>query len=292
MAVKGPIFPGHTRIANRIYVRNESSSSEQKTTSTDPTAIIIYGWGDGRPKNVGKYADGYHALFPSARIFVVINPILDATTQTLGRRTQTMMPLIDALFPEKAGGDERIILHIMSNTGGIYAAATLNAYRERFGQDTCLPHHLCVSDSTPGSLNFGTEVWRWSRAMAMGVPKWVPLPFVFSQFLCCLFLCIVFYAAQAAGIEPSGPYSVRVFLEHDMTTPRALRLFMYSREDDLIHWEDLEEQAAIAKRKGYRTVLERFEGSPHVGHMRVHPKQYWAAILRSWNQAMEMEDGA
>jgi hypothetical protein len=124
MAVEGgPTFPGYTRIAHRIYLRNESQTksaeSRNKTTSIDPTTIVIYGWGDGRPKNVGKYADGYHALFPTARIFMVINPILDATTQVLGKRTQTMMPLVDALFPTKADhGPERIILHIMSNTGG------------------------------------------------------------------------------------------------------------------------------------------------------------------------------
>jgi len=51
---------------------------------------------------------------------MVINPILDATTQALGKRTQTMMPLVDALFPtgHADNGSERIILHIMSNTGG------------------------------------------------------------------------------------------------------------------------------------------------------------------------------
>jgi len=110
--------------------------------------------------------------------------------------------------------------------------------------------------------------------MAMGVPKWVPMPFVLSQAICCFFLCVVYYAAQLVGIEPSGPYSVRVFLEHDMTTPRALRLFMYSKEDDLIHWRDLEEQAAIARSKGYEVALELFEGSPHVGHSMTTPSPF------------------
>ncbi|KAI0390195.1 DUF829-domain-containing protein [Xylariaceae sp. FL0594] len=307
MAVEGSRgFPGYTRIAHRIYVRDDDAESEtqsQKTTTTtgpdsDPTHILIYGWGDGRPKNVGKYADGYHALFPMARIYVVINPILDATTQVLAKRTETMMPLVNAVFPGKTGADgsERIILHVMSNTGGIYAAATLNAYRVKFGSETLLPHHLCISDSTPGSLNFSTEVWRWSRAMAMGVPipSFLPslLTFKLAQSLCCLFLCVVFYLAQAIGIEPSGPYSVRAFLDPEMADARAVRLFMYSREDDLIGWRDLEENAAVARTKGYDVLLEMFDGSPHVGHMRVHPKQYWAAILNGWKRAMEKKEKA
>lgn len=207
-----------------------------------------------------------------------------------------MRPLIDTCFatpPGDAGASsERVIMHIMSNTGGIYAAATLNAYREAHGAGAALPHHLCVSDSTPGSLDFGTEVWRWSRAMAMGVPRWFPMPFRLTQFLCAGFLCFANYLALALGIEPSGPHSARIFLEHGFATPRALRLFCYSREDDLIGWRDLEDQAAAARRSGYTTVLEEFKGSPHVGHMRMHPEQYWGAILRCWKQAVEMEGKA
>ncbi|KAI0467174.1 hypothetical protein F4859DRAFT_278776 [Xylaria cf. heliscus] len=294
MAVKAPALPGYTPITNRIYIRNEKTGSDsesvrRKTTAADPTTILVYGWGDGHPKHVSKYSEGYHALFPSARIVVIINPILAATTQTLPKRTESMRPIIDTCFPTKDDGSERVIMHIMSNTGGIFAAATLNAYRERHGLDVVLPHHLCVSDSTPGGLNFGSEVWRWARAMAMGVPKWFPLPFQFTTALCAAFLFIVNYLAIAVGIEPSGPHSARIFVEHAFATPKALRLFCYSKEDDLIYWEDLEAQAANARRKGYKTVMEEFKGSPHVGHMRMHPEQYWSTILRCWEQAMEMD---
>ncbi|KAI0200824.1 hypothetical protein F4808DRAFT_460337 [Astrocystis sublimbata] len=293
MVVQAPSFPGYTPLTNRIYIRNEGTSSsaenvKRKTTAADPTTILVYGWGDGSPKHVSKYSEGYHALFPSARIVVIINPIFAAATQTLPKRTEAMNPVIDACFPTK-DDNERVIMHIMSNTGGIYAAATLNAYRERHGEDAVLPHHLCVSDSTPGGLNFGSEIWRWSRAMAMGVPKWIPLPFKFTQALCAAFLSMANYLALALGIEPAGPQSARIFVEHAYATPRALRLFCYSKEDDLIHWEDLEEHANIAQGKGYQTVLEEFKGSPHVGHMRMHPEQYWSTILRCWEQALEMD---
>ncbi|KAI1421829.1 hypothetical protein F5Y12DRAFT_717995 [Xylaria sp. FL1777] len=297
MTVEASAFPGYTPISNRIFIRNEKSSldsesTRSKTTATDPTTILIYGWGDGSPRHVSKYSEGYHALFSSARIVVVINSIFAATTQTLPKRTEAMRPIIDTCFPTKDNESERVIMHIMSNTGGIYAAATLNAYRERHGQDAVLPHHLCVSDSTPGSLNFGSEVWRWSRAMAMGVPKWFPLPFKFTQALCAAFLFVANYLAIAVGIEPSGVHSARIFTEHGYATPKALRLFCYSKEDDLIYWEDLEEQAANARSKGYNTVLEEFKGSPHVGHMRMHPEQYFGTILRCWKQAMAMHEKA
>ncbi|KAI1264970.1 DUF829-domain-containing protein [Xylariaceae sp. FL1019] len=294
MAVKGPIFPGYTPVNSRIYIRNESPKSDASTigsqgSASEPTTILIYGWGDGLPKHVGKYGEGYHALFPTSRIVVIINPIFGATMQTLRKRTDSMKPVIDLVFPNEADGSERILFHIMSNTGGIYAAATLNAYRERYGQDAILPHHLCVSDSTPGSLTFSTEVWRWARAMAMGMPKWIPWPFAATQAVCCMWLYFMHYLAMAMGIEPSGVQSARVFLDPSIASTRALRLYIYSKEDDLIGWEDLTAFAATARSRGYQTVEEEFLGSPHVGHMRHHPEQYWATILRCWKQALLME---
>ncbi|KAI0186820.1 hypothetical protein F4808DRAFT_101862, partial [Astrocystis sublimbata] len=223
MVVQAPSFPGYTPLTNRIYIRNEGTSSSAENVKRRPPRLtqrrswFMVGEMEAQSTSVTKYSEGYHALFPSARIVVIINPIFAAATQTLPKRTEAMNPVIDACFPTK-DDNERVIMHIMSNTGGIYAAATLNAYRERHGEDAVLPHHLCVSDSTPGGLNFGSEIWRWSRAMAMGVPKWIPLPFKFTQALCAAFLSMANYLALALGIEPAGPQSARIFVEHAYAT--------------------------------------------------------------------------
>ncbi|OTA66147.1 DUF829-domain-containing protein [Hypoxylon sp. EC38] len=285
-------FPGFTPISDRIFLRNEDSDSietSEKSSTDQPTAIIIYGWGDGTPKNVAKYVDGYHKLFPTARILMVISSTFGASYDSLEHRTRAMMPIIDTLFPTPGDGSERVILQAMSNTGGIYAAATLNAYQQRHGTDKALPHHLCVSDSTPGSVVFSTEVGRWSRAMALGSAKYFPWPFIVTEKMWWTFLYAIHFLERAIGREPSGVYSLKAFLNHSMATPRAIRLYMYSKADDLIWWEDVEEQAAIAKSKGYTTVLELFEDSPHVGHMRMHPEKYWGAIERCWKASMALE---
>ncbi|CAJ2499801.1 Uu.00g026540.m01.CDS01 [Anthostomella pinea] len=294
MAIKASSFLGYTPITDRIFLRNEKAASDSDTTRStsvdDPTAILIYGWGDGLPKHVAKYADGYHAMFPTARILVIISSTIAASSQLLKQRTDAMLPVIDTVFPTKADGSERVILHIMSNTGGIYSAATLNAYQQRHGKDSMLPHHLCVSDSTPGSVVFASEVGRWSRAIALGTAKWFPWPFAVTKAIWWTFLYTVHFLGMALRIEPSGIYSAKAFVNNSMATTRALRLYLYSKEDEIIYWEDLEAQAAIARKGGYTTVLEMFEGSPHVGHMRVHPEQYWEAIARCWKVSMESGD--
>ncbi|KAI1631388.1 hypothetical protein F4809DRAFT_654078 [Biscogniauxia mediterranea] len=295
MAVKAPRFPGYTPITDRIFIRNEDHSSSAKPAAAaaagpdDPTTILIFGWGDAQPRHVAKYADGYHALFPGARIVVVVSPTIAAVCQSLAQRTAAMMPVVDAVFPCAAAAaaerDERVVLHAMSGTGGIYAAATLNAYRERHGAGARLPHRLCVSDSAPGSAEFATEAGRWARAMALGTAAWFPWPFAVTRALWWAVLWAAHLLRAALRAEPAGKYSTRAFLDHAMATPRAPRLYMYSKEDDLIGWRDLEHQAAVARGKGYTTILERFEGSPHVGHMRMFPDRYWGAIARCWKQS-------
>ncbi|KAI1443224.1 DUF829-domain-containing protein [Annulohypoxylon stygium] len=290
MAVKVPPVPGFAPISERIFIRNEDSDSSEtpeKSTIQQPTTIIVFGWGDGTPKNVAKYADGYHKLFPKARILMVISSTWQAIYQSHDRRVGDMLPLVDAVFPTPEDSlDKRIILHAMSNTGGIYAAATLHAFQHRHGEDKALPHYLCVSDSTPGSIVFSTEVGRWSRAVALGTAKWFPWPFVVTQKLWWAVLYAVHLLERAVGREASGVASCRAFLDHSTATPRAHRLYMYSKTDDLIWWEDVEAQAAVAKSKGYTTIMEMFDNSPHVGHMRMHPDQYWRAIEDNWKASV------
>ncbi|KAI5863658.1 DUF829-domain-containing protein [Durotheca rogersii] len=287
-------LPGFTPISDRIFLRDGApgpvAEPPSDSAADHPTTIIIFGWGDGLPKHVSKYADGYHKLYPKARVLMVISSIFAAIYDSLEQRTKSMIPIIDTVFPVAADdARERVLLHTMSNTGGIYAAAALNAFKQRHGEDKALPHFLSVSDSTPGGLEFSTEVGRWSRAMALGTAKWFPWPFAVTQGLWWAFLHTVNLIETAVGREPSGKYSCRVFLENSMATPRAPRLYMYSKADDLIGWEDVEAHAAVAQSRGYTTVLERFDNSPHVGHMRMHPERYWNAIERCWKASMALE---
>ena len=78
-----------------------------------------------------------------------------------------------------------------------------------------------------------------------------------------------------------------------MSGPRAQRLASRSQEVKVmttqitISDEVTKASAAHAKVLGYSIDLEMFEGSSHVGHMRLHPEQYWNKVAGSWKQAME-----
>ncbi|GCB27327.1 hypothetical protein AAWM_10212 [Aspergillus awamori] len=280
---------GFIPLSDRVYLRN--GRRRFKTTGTvEPTTIIIFGWGDGMPKHVSKYADGFHDLYPSARILVVLSSTLQALSQPVEERIQDMMPVIDTVFPTATGGgkgEERVLLHTMSNTGGIFLAAAFTAYQKRHGADNRFPHKLLICDSTPGGLSLSRQAGRWSRAMAVGTSKFFPWPFIVTQALWFVLLWVHYILERLRGLEPSGVWADRVMNDESVTTRESSRLYLYSKEDEIIGFEDLEENVAQVKTLGYQAVdLELFEGSPHVGHMKLHPQQYWGKISECWKAAI------
>ncbi|KAK3954768.1 hypothetical protein QBC32DRAFT_74182 [Pseudoneurospora amorphoporcata] len=289
---KSPLGPGFNRLTEQIYLQ-EAPSSATPLSPSDPTTILLYGWGDARPKHLAKYVDGYRALFPAAKFVVVLCPILRCLYQTLEARSKAMTPVISACFGSLESADRksvesssnnRILVQVMSNTGGMYFAATLNAYRKRFGD--AFPHHMLVADSTPGSTSFLQNAGPWSRAMAIGAPGWLPLPFMVTQALACFFLAALHGFGWLIGASSAAAYSVAAVNNDELCQKSARRLYMYSKEDDIIYWEDIEKHAAQARQKGYVVDLDMFEGTPHVGHMRQHPEQYWGAVKKTWTEAI------
>ncbi|KAJ5657022.1 hypothetical protein N7507_008972 [Penicillium longicatenatum] len=282
-------FPGFTPISDRVYLRNAPENAAP-APADEPTTIILFGWGDGMPKHVAKYSDGFHELYPSARIVVILSRTFQASNQPLDARVEAMLPVIDTVFPKPTGDgleEERVLLHAMSNTGGIFLAAAFVAYQQRHGADKKLPHQLLVCDSTPGGLNFASQVGRWSRALAVSSAKYFPWPFFITQGLWYGFLWGNWAWERLRGLEPSGVWATRVCMDQDICAIDPTRLYLYSKEDEIIFWKDLEESVANVKAAGFPIELEMFEGSPHVGHMRMHPEQYWNRIASCWKATQE-----
>ncbi|KAH8657960.1 hypothetical protein BX600DRAFT_468452 [Xylariales sp. PMI_506] len=281
-------WPGFTALSSQVYVHDATAAdrSAANVSPGDPTLIILFGWGDGTPKNVGKYADGFHKLFPAARIIGIISLTRDAVSHSTEDKIEAMDVLVSAAFPTaEAAAKERTLIQVMSNTGGIYLAAMLEAYQRRYGRDAKIPHQLAISDSTPGGLSLWSDGVRWSRAMALGVAKVLPLPFVVTHGLCYAFLCVNQGIEYLMGREHAGVWATRIINDLNVVGPESHRLYMYSKEDDLIGWQDVEAGAAAAKQLGHPIHLEMFEGSAHVAHMRDHPEQYWGAIEKTWKEA-------
>ncbi|KAI0125189.1 hypothetical protein BJ170DRAFT_492811 [Xylariales sp. AK1849] len=278
-------FLGFTRLSSQVYLRPVSEPSDTSNTtahSNEPTTILIYAWGDARPKHLTKYMEGYLALYPLARLIIVLGPMVKVLYQGLDARSRDMAVVIKAVFGSEA--QERVLVHAMSNTGGVNYAATLNAY-SKLHPGTHFSHSLLVADSTPGSTSFFVNLGPWSRAMAIGASGWFPGPLFVMQSLAVIFLLVTHAFMFLIGHASPAVFSTSAINDPGLEDKRAERLYLYSKADAIIQWEAVEEHAAEAKGKGYQVGLETFADTPHVGHMRKHPEKYWGAIKEAWEGA-------
>lgn len=65
----------------------------------------------------------------------------------------------------------------------------------------------------------------------------------------------------------------------------ARRCYVYSRSDKLVKWEDVEEHADEAERRGYDVRRTKFDATEHVSHMKTDRFKYWTAMERLWNSS-------
>ncbi|KAK0742572.1 hypothetical protein B0T21DRAFT_328495 [Apiosordaria backusii] len=298
---EAPLLKAFTRLSKQVYVQEPASSPSPGAHESDPTTVIIYGWGDAAPKHLSKYVTGYTTLFPYARLILIFSPMLNTLYQTLDSRSKTMIPVIETLYgpisslgssavPPKTESKERILLQAMSNTGGINLAATMYAFTRAQPTESAqvFPHDLMVLDSTPGSTAFFPNIAPWSRAMAIGASRVLPfVPFIFIQTLAALFLATLHGVGQIMGATSAAAFSVTAVNDPTLSDTSSKRLYLYSKEDDIIHWEDIEKHAADARSKGWDVSAETFEGTPHVGHMKAYPDKYWNAISTAWKDAVK-----
>ncbi|KPM35868.1 hypothetical protein AK830_g10703 [Neonectria ditissima] len=287
MGKKLPSIPGFVAVSDQILVQDNKDESQRPLDH--PQVILIFGWGDCLPKHVAKYSEGYRELFPHSTQIVILAPIAKVFFTDLQQRSDQMTPVLkalDALTSAADGETPTILAHAMSDTGGTNYASTLNAFRLRHNEP--LPHQLLVLDSTPGSpFMTWQNLKRWSRAMTLGTAAYFPWPFVVTQAIWGLTLLLSICAWWLTGREPPAVFSIRAIDDATFETKSARRLYLYSQEDDLIPWEDIESYRAQATEKGYETDAEMFEGTGHVGHMRMFPDKYWGAIQTSWRRAIQ-----
>ncbi|KAH6670367.1 hypothetical protein F5X68DRAFT_159326 [Plectosphaerella plurivora] len=291
MSKKLPMIPGFKAVNDVILV---SEPSDQPIPAIHPETILIYGWGDGIPKHVAKYAEGYRVLFPHSRQIVILGPIWKSLFAPLAERTSGMVPVVDALEEihgkdyHKAAVKPRILVHTMSNTGASNYAVTLNAFRIR--NEAPLPHALFTLDSTPGSPYMTRKtLHKWARAMTLGTAAWFPWPFFVTQIMWTIVLVATRIWGWFTGNDFAGVYALKTTDSHDYETKDAKRIYLYSEADEIISSEDIEKFSAIAREKGYHVRGEIFEGTGHVGHMRQHSEQYWSAIASAWAWAIGQE---
>ena len=92
---KMPEIPGFVPVNEQVLVRHVPGTDP--IPEGHPSAILIYGWGDCRPKHVAKFCDGFQHMYPRSKQVVILASISKTIFHGPSTRAKHMVPVLDAL---------------------------------------------------------------------------------------------------------------------------------------------------------------------------------------------------
>ncbi|KAG7448569.1 uncharacterized protein BT62DRAFT_965002 [Guyanagaster necrorhizus] len=283
-----------------IYLRK--ANEEDAHDKQSPNIILVCGWMGAQLRHIHKYTKVYEQVYPGATQILIQNrPSFFWSTENTRRKViapavevlealGTIPPQSPSLIMNSSSAKvPRILVHSFSN-GGAYSLITLGKIMaSRAGSSSPLKSSrfpcAIVLDSSPGGSGLSNAIHAFTTLIKN------PITRVVAKVLVCLLYVYGFFVGPFIGRRTAlqkvrdGLYNPRVLPWVDERTPR---LYMYSRADDMVPWEQIREHAERTKSLGWNVRTEIFEDSPHVAHARTHPEQYWGAVKRLWDDALDV----
>ncbi|KAH7070918.1 hypothetical protein FB567DRAFT_211291 [Paraphoma chrysanthemicola] len=279
-------IPHFAHLAPSIWEYSPASVYKSFCTKNTgaPSLVLLCTWTGAQGRYIAKYAAEYQRLFPSSRIMVIRTTTKDLCFRNSQRKQQRLKPAIEHIssleYLNASGNDAGILMHAFSEGGSNKACELAEAYHVITGKR--LPVSALCFDSTPGHPRYR----RLCNALNKSLP---PIPIIKHTGL--LFGSVALGAIWITykvvkGKENNVITRTRQRLldpkHFDLTAPRC---YLYSKDDALIAWQDVQEHADISKDMGVPVTDVLFEGSGHVGHARQYPGRYWNAVKGTWRSA-------
>ena len=271
--------------------------------------VILCTWLGAARKHIAKYTALYRCIAPNTRILLIESSV-GILTSTFARRRRVVNfapaaaavldtlakckhhsppyfeePLSGCLDCEEPSSQNRrstipsrhagpkILLHIFSDGGMNSATHLLRVLRSRMDEPLALTG--LIFDSCPGK---GTSYWQTFDAMVLSFPKTIAWRFLGSLVIHCFLIFLAVYVAF--GNENPMALWRRTPLEE--SNPAAGAIYLFSKEDRMIDWADIEEHADEARRKGWTVKEVLFEGSGHCAHLAMDGRRYVGAVNSIW----------
>jgi DNA repair protein RAD57 len=273
----GPCAP----IAQNIYLY---------TPPTPPTALIILcTWlGGASPRRIAKYTAGYAKLFPTAVIVLITTTIAEITVRSFAAVKEQLEPargVISQFFELNSDGGDTgrpVLLHIFSHGGSNIGTQLMRSIRE----DSVVKHdrfvsalRLVIFDCCPGDSAF----IRQYNAAAVSLPPATTYPIRNLLGRAVLYPSIgLLSILQAAGVM-SDVEGLRAELnDPGLFGSSARRFYVYSVEDEMVRWEDVERHMEDGRGRGFLVQGEKFGKGEHCALVMLDEERYWESIRRAW----------
>lgn len=265
------------RINKSVWLRDPPASPKTASHGNPPPdLILILSWGAAPLNAVAKYTTQYEKLYPTSRMVLITTTFRDLITHTETSQQKVLASAVDILSSQP---NARILVHLFSNGGAYKLVELAKAYRR--ANNAILPINALAMDSAPGNSRLFDSI----RAMSSVLPKSRPLRPLYWAGIALIFLYLMWLRAYY-GIFGGMPVTWRVYgwlNDPALIDARAKRLYIFSRSDGMIWWQDVVEHCKIARENGVVASFEEFHGSLHVAHMVKDPRRYWHLMEYLWD---------
>lgn len=254
------------------FVKGSISSRPSQALTAAPQAILFLSWSDADPRYIEKYTRLYMELFPEAKLILVRSGMADffyRSEQTQRKLTEPAVKLL------RETTDDTLLVHVMSNAGSKQWGTINKSYYQSTGRT--LSNAVTIIDSAPGRSRF-KQTW---AALSGSLPRAYLLRMILS-FIFGIVLCMMHLGKHMLPGRDILEVVREQLNESTATVKGTRRTYIYSEEDDVIGWEDVEDHARDAERKGWAVELVKFQTSTHVGHLKQDPERYREVILKTW----------
>lgn len=263
---------------------------------SSPRLILVGGWMDAREPHLAKYTAKLQFLYPDSPILLIRSFAYHFTGSRFPTEIEPAIPLIRSLVSSEdhgvgagggGGGEQQpkgqkpqMLVHLFSNGGSAMLRFLYEAYARsaRPGEPARLPAHVTVFDSAPGRFS-------WRRSVTA-----FTLPFLRANILVRAFwravinaLCAFYWVLHVPWGRPGFlDQTWAVHNERATNAAEVRRVYIYSEEDQLVEYRDVEEHAAVGRQRGFEARLEKFKGTAHVAHARGDEERYWSIVKSTW----------
>ncbi|KAL7912636.1 hypothetical protein GGI35DRAFT_491152 [Trichoderma velutinum] len=246
-----------------------------------PQLIILCTWlGGATPPRIKKYLDGYSTLYSGSPILLITARFLEIAALPFSVLHARLAPARNIVIQhiEAEAEHPSILWHIFSH-GGCNSAIqmALSLHDQRSDIDLSKHVRLFVLDCCPGDALFENAY----KAAAYSLPNAFPARIVGQTLLYPTIAIIT--GLQSAGLMRSVKH-LRAHLNNPAVLGTASRLYLYSKADQVVRWEDVEAHIEDARtQQGLHAEGIAFDGSPHCALVRDHSDEYWRTITSHWD---------
>ena len=255
----------------------------------EPKMVVLCTWvGTATLRRIEKYTKRYQQLLPQAQILLIQASIFDMTVRSFTQQRRRLQPARDAIAAltsavmtqdnsaESSNAEDCIVLHMFSHSGSNTAIQLALSMQE---SNLALPLQAVIFDGTPGTQTFQVSYNAW----ALSLPTHPIGRFLSSVAIVPIIGTLTLLSN--VGVLPSIE-DLRKILNHPrLFGSTAPRLYLYSKEDVMIDWMQVELHMQDAREKGYRVTGVKFEVGSHCALVIKGAEQYWAAVKDLWENS-------